>query len=69
MIMAYKVTRFFYDLQDNDHLYNVGDSYPRKGVVVSDKRIAELSGGKNRLKAPVIVAVEEQKKTRRRKGE
>lgn len=66
--MGYKVTRFFYDLQDNDHLYNVGDSYPRKGMAASDKRIAELMSGKNRLKAPVIIA-EEPKKTRRKKGE
>lgn len=62
------MTRFFYDLQDGDHLYNVGDSYPRKGMAASDKRIAELMSGKNRLKAPVIIA-EEPKKTRRKKGE
>ena len=61
------MTRFFYDLQDSDHLYNVGDSYPRKGLAVSDKRIAELMSGKNRLRVPVIA--EEPKKIRRKKGE
>lgn len=65
--MGYKVTRFFYDLQDSDHLYNVGDSYPRKGLAVSDKRIEELMSGKNRLRVPVIA--EEPKKARRKKGE
>lgn len=67
MIMIYKVTRFFYDLQDGDHLYNVGDSYPREGLAVSNKRIAELMSGKNRLRVPVIA--EEPKKTRRKKEE
>ena len=64
--MAYKVIRFFYDLQDSDHLYNVGDSFPREGKVVSDKRIGELLGCKNRLKTPVIEEVKEEGKRKRK---
>lgn len=65
--MAYKVVRFFYDLQDADYQYNVGDSFPRKGKTVSDKRIEFLASNKNRLGTPVIVKTEEPK--RKRKGE
>ena len=56
----YKVINFFTDLHDNDHPYNVGDSFPRKGVKVSDKRIAELAGSDNRQGKPLIEKVEEQ---------
>lgn len=66
--MAYKVIRFFYDLQDSAHLYNVGDSYPRDGIAVPDKRIAELLGSKNRLKEPLIEEVKEVKAKRTKKG-
>lgn len=68
MIMGYRVIRFFYDLTDSAHPYNVGDSFPREGLAVSDKRIAELTTDKNRLKAPVIEVIAE-KKARRRKEE
>lgn len=63
--MAYRVIRRFYDLNDSACEYNVGDSYPRTGLVVSDSRIKELSGNKNRLKTPLIV---EEKKRGRKKG-
>lgn len=63
--MGYKVVRFFYDLQDGDYQYNVGDSFPRKGKAVADKRIEYLASSKNRLGSPVIV--EEPKK--KKKGE
>lgn len=63
MIMAFKVIRFFYDLNDSAHEYNVGDSYPRKGIAVTDARIKELSSDKNRLGVPLIKAVQEAKKT------
>lgn len=64
-MMAYRVIRFFYDLTDSEHLYNVGDSFPRKGLAVSDARIKELLSGKNRLKAPVIEEVKTEKKPRK----
>lgn len=50
----YKVIKFFHDLQDNNHPYNVGDEYPRKDVKVTDERIAELSGKDNKQGVPLI---------------
>ena len=43
----YKVIKYFTDLHDNNHPYNVGDTFPRKGVEVKPERIAELSGSNN----------------------
>lgn len=63
--MAYRVTKFFYDLTDSAHEYNVGDSFPRKGLAVSDARIKELLSGKNRLRVPLI---EEVKVAKKKKG-
>lgn len=54
----YKVIGFFTDLRDYDHPYNVGDVFPRQGVIVSEERIAELSSNKNRQGRPLIKAVE-----------
>lgn len=51
----YKVIHFFTDLQDNEHPYNVGDAFPRKGLSVTDERIAELSGKYNKQGIPLIV--------------
>jgi hypothetical protein len=53
----YKVIRLFADLQDNNHVYNAGDEYPRKGLTVTDKRIAELAGSNNKQGTPLIVEV------------
>ena len=52
--MGYKVIHFFNDLQDFNHAYHVGDVYPRMGVRVSDKRIAELASSKNKQGKPLI---------------
>ena len=57
--MSFKVIRFFTDLQDNDHPYNVGDIFPREGVEVTAERAAELAGRFNAQKMPLIVAVKE----------
>lgn len=57
--MMYRVIRYFTDLQDNDYAYNVGDVYPRQGVVVSGERIAELASPNNRQGVPLIEAVDE----------
>lgn len=54
----YKVIKFFTDLHDNDYPYNVGDVYPRKGVEVSESRLAELSGKDNKQGEPLIKKVE-----------
>ena len=50
----YKVIKFFTDLQDNGHAYNVGDTFPRDGITVSEKRINELASTKNRQHKALI---------------
>ena len=52
--MSYKVIHRFTDLQDFNHLYNVGDTFPRIGMKVSQSRIDELASSKNKLKTPLI---------------
>ena len=69
--MAYKVIHPFFDLQDEKrHTYKVGDPFPYKGEV-SEERVAELTGNKNKLGKPVIELVEEvetkPKRTRKKK--
>lgn len=50
----YEVIVYFEDLQDNEYKYYVGDSYPRKGLKPSKKRIEELSTNKNKRGIPLI---------------
>lgn len=57
--MSYEVVVTFTDLQDGEHLYNVGDEYPRTGYKPSTKRIDELSGANNKRGKPLIKAVQE----------
>jgi hypothetical protein len=56
--MKYKVIKKFRDLQDNNHIYNVGDKYPRKNKVKKE-RIEELASSKNKIGVPVIIEVGE----------
>ena len=53
----YEVIKFFTDLQDDCHHYEVGDSYPREGVTVSERRIAQLAGNNNKQGVPLIKKV------------
>lgn len=53
--MGYKVIHYFADLQDFNHVYNVGDSFPRIGMKVSEERLRELSGSNNKQNKPLIV--------------
>ncbi len=55
----YKVIKFFTDLQDNGFAYEVGDTFPRKGLEVSEERFAELAGSNNLQKQPLIEKVAE----------
>ena len=55
----YKVIKYFTDLQDNNHAYNVGDVFPHDGLAVSEKRLLELSTDANRRRIPLIEKVEE----------
>lgn len=52
--MKYKVISYFEDLQDDNHSYNIGDTYPRKGLKVSEERIAELMSDSNKQRKPLI---------------
>ncbi|MBN8253604.1 hypothetical protein [Priestia flexa] len=56
--MKYKVIREFKDLQDNNHIYRVGNKYPRSGRV-KNERIKELSGYENKRNVPLIKEVED----------
>ena len=55
----YRVIKYFTDLQDNNHEYNVGDIYHHNKKKVSASRIKELSTDKNRRGIPLIEKVEE----------
>ena len=66
----YKVIKSFTDLQDNNHAYYVGDTFPHNGVEVDAERIAELSSDKNLQGVPLIEeVVENPKRTRKKKSE
>lgn len=54
--MKYKVIKKFRDLQDNNHIYNVGDKYPRKGRV-NKERVEELVSNENKIGVPLIIEV------------
>ena len=66
----YKVIKSFTDLQDNNHAYYVGNTFPHNGVEVGAERIAELSSDKNLQGVPLIEeVVEKPKRTRKKKSE
>ena len=66
----YKVIKSFTDLQDNNHAYSVGDTFPHNGVEVDAERIAELASDKNRMGVPLIEEIAEKpKRTRKKKDE
>lgn len=46
--MTYTVIHRFMDLQDNKHIYRVGDKYPRPGYVASEERIQRLLSTNNK---------------------
>jgi hypothetical protein len=66
--MAYRVVKFFNDMQDGNFAYNVGDEYPRKGMSVLPSRIKELAGKKNRQGCPLIEEVEDTKPEKKSKS-
>lgn len=57
----FKVIYKFKDLKDNNHIYEVGDDFPRKGAKATDERIKELSSNLNKIGKPLIKKVEEAK--------
>lgn len=58
----YRVLSKFADLKDYNHIYNVGDIYPREGMLPTPERVEELSSRKNRLRIPLIEKVDEEAK-------
>lgn len=60
--MMYKVIKYFVDLQDNLHPYEVGDEYPRTGLEVTEMRIEELASSNNKQRRPLIEKVEKPEK-------
>jgi len=56
--VKYKVIRKFKDLQDSNYIYNVGDTYPRKGKRPKKERIEELLSSNNKVGKPLIAEVE-----------
>ena len=65
----YKVIKSFVDHRDKNHLYKVGDTFPKVGSVASENRIAELSSDKNKIGVPLIEKVEEPKKKKTKRTE
>jgi hypothetical protein len=59
--MRFRVIEAFVDLQDNNHLYQAGDNYPRSGADVSLTRINELASAQNNMGMPLIEEVKEEK--------
>lgn len=55
--MEYRVIRYFTDLQDGNHPYHTGDTYPREGLEPAEDRIAELASDRNLQRTPLIVLV------------
>ena len=58
----YKVVKDFADAQDNNHIYKIGEVYPREGYTPTTERLAYLSSAKTPIKAPVIVLTGEKPK-------
>ena len=66
----YKVIESFTDLQDNNYVYYVGDTFPHNGVEVVAERSAERSSEKNLQGVPLIEEIAEKpKRTRKKKDE
>lgn len=63
----FKVIKFFTDLQDGNHPYEVGDTFPRKGVEVTEERLVELSGSDNKQGEPLIKEVKAAAKPKKAK--
>lgn len=57
----YKVIKSFFDLQDKERLYSVGDTFPHGDLKVSADRLKELSTKANKLGTPLIRKVAEKR--------
>lgn len=50
----FRVIKHFTDMQDGNFAYEIGDTFPRKGLSVLPSRIRELASDKNRQGCPLI---------------
>lgn len=67
--MTYKVIHAFMDVEDENHVYQVGDVYPREGEYYpTKKRRSELSSDKNKIGTPLIEIVEEEEQEQKPKA-
>lgn len=57
--MGYQVISKFTDATDNKRLYEVGQTFPRDGIEVSDERINYLLNKNGDFKRPFIKFVDE----------
>jgi len=57
--MKYQVIKRFKDTYDSDHIYEIGDKYPRKGRV-DKERVQSLITENNNCREPFIVEVGEE---------
>lgn len=57
--MFYRVIKDFTDLQDDNHIYFAGDTFPREGVDVDNARLMELSTDANKRGEAVLEVVGE----------
>lgn len=55
--MNYSVIRAFFDLQDGEYGYHVGDTFPREGYAPSQERLDSLLSANNARHQPFIVEV------------
>jgi hypothetical protein len=66
--MAYKVIKYFNDMQDGNFAYEVNSPYPREGLSVLPSRIKELAGSDNRQGCPLIVEVPDEEEPKKKKS-
>ena len=64
--MEYRVIEAFVDLLDDNHLYQVGDTFPRPGKDVTLSRINELASADNKLGTPLIKLVDKAAKVEKK---
>ena len=65
----YKVLRYYEDIHDEMHPYNIGDKFPRDGMRVSADRLTELSTDRNLQRTPLIEYVPEPENAMEQKPE
>lgn len=66
--MMYKVIKYFVDLQDGNHPYEAGDTFPRPGLNVTEERLAELAGSENKQGVPLIQLVQKKRAKKTAEG-